>query len=162
MNIEIICIGSLKETYLREAESEYIKRLTPYCKVSITELREARLPRDAGEAEEENVRSKEGESLLAAAEKQGNAAYVFALDSRGKQRSSEKFAETTQKLALEGKSTLVFLIGGSLGLPEAVREKANTVISFSEMTFPHQLMRIILLEQIYRAQKILRGEPYHK
>ena len=159
MNIEIICIGTLKETYLREAESEYIKRLSAYAKVVVTELKEAKLPKGAGAAEEENVRLREGEALIAAAEKRD---YVFALDGRGRQQSSERFAETIQSLALEGKSTFVFLIGGSLGLSEAVRQKADTVISFSEMTFPHQLMRIILLEQLYRAQKIARGEPYHK
>ena len=158
MNVEIICIGTLKEPYLKEAESEYLKRLTPYCKVNITELREARLPRGAGEAEEEAVRRSEGEALLAAADK----GYLFALDPRGKQQPSEKFADTIQKLAIDGKSILVFLIGGSLGLPDSVRGKVDKVLSFSEMTFPHQLMRIILLEQLYRAQKILRGEPYHK
>ena len=161
MNIEIICIGTLKETYLREAVGEYLKRITPYCKTRVTELRESRLPRDAGASEEEAVRRREGEALLSAAKKL-NGAYIFALDSRGKQLSSEKFAEKTQKLTLEGKSTLVFLIGGSLGLPEEVRREADKVLSFSEMTFPHQLMRLILLEQLYRAQKILRGEPYHK
>jgi len=158
MNIEIICIGSLKEPYLKEAEAEYLKRLTPYCKVGVTELRESRLPKNAGAAEEEAVRRSEGEALLAAAEK----GYLIALDPRGKQQPSEKFAGTIQKLATDGKSTLIFLIGGSLGLPETVRGKADAVLSFSEMTFPHQLMRIILLEQIYRAQKIMRGETYHK
>ena len=162
MNIEIICIGSLKEPYLREAESEYLKRLKPYCKISVTEVREVRLPQDAGETEEEMVRLKEGEALLTAAEKQKNGAYVFALDMRGRQQTSEKFAETIQKLANRGKSKLVFIIGGSLGLSDAVRKQADAVLSFSEMTFPHQLMRVVLLEQVYRAQKILRGEPYHK
>jgi len=162
MNIEIICIGNLKESYLRDAEREYAKRLTPYCKVKIVELRESRLPADAGDAEEERVRRLESEALLAAAEKSGNAGYVLALDARGKQQSSEKFADTIQNLAIGGKSTLIFIIGGSLGLSDSVREKANAVISFSEMTFPHQLMRVILLEQIYRAYKIMRGEPYHK
>jgi len=161
MNVEIICIGTLKETWLREAEGEYIKRLTPYCKVSVTELRESRLAQDAGAAEEEAVRLSEGAALLAAAKKKGKA-YVFALDMRGRKLTSEKFADTIQKLALEGKSALVFLIGGSLGLPEAVREGADFVLSFSEMTFPHQMMRVLLTEQLYRAQKILRGEPYHK
>ena len=172
MNIEIICIGALKESYFREAEKEYLKRLAPYCKVSVTELRETRLPKDAGKAEEENVRRSEGSALITAAllakgggtakRKESSAAYVFALDMRGRQQSSEKFAENIQKLALGGKSTFVFLIGGSLGLSEAVREGADAVLSFSELTFPHQLMRVILLEQLYRAQKILRGEPYHK
>ena len=162
MNIEIICIGKLKEPWLREAEKEYLKRLSPYCKTRITELREARLPAGAGYAEEEAVRAGEGQALLAAAEKQGNAAFVFALDMRGRQLTSEQFAKKTEELGLGGKSTLVFLIGGSFGFPETVREKADAILSFSEMTFPHQLTRVILLEQIYRSQKILRGETYHK
>lgn len=160
MNIEIICIGNLKESYLREAEGEYLKRLTPHAKVRVTELREVRLPAGAGASEEESVRNKEGEALLSAAEKAG--AFVFALDMRGRQFRSEAFAKKLGTLSLEGKSTLVFLIGGSLGLSEAVRQKAGVLLSFSEMTFPHQIMRVILLEQIYRAHKILRGEPYHK
>ena len=161
MNIEIICIGNLKEPYLRDAEKEYLKRLTPYCKVSVTELREERLPKDAGAAEEENVRKKEGEALINAAEKKGSA-YVFALDMRGAGKTSEKFAENIQEIAGRGKSTIVFFIGGSLGLSKTVRERADAVLSLSGMTFPHQLTRVILLEQLYRAQKILRGEPYHK
>jgi len=161
MNVEIICIGSLKESYLREAAQEYIKRLTPYCKVKVTELRETRLPQGAGEAEEESVRISEGEALLATAKKREKA-YAFALDARGRQQASEKFANTIQELALAGKSSLIFFIGGSLGLSEAVRQNADAVLSFSEMTFPHQLARVLLLEQLYRAQKIQRGEPYHK
>ena len=161
MNIEIICIGTLKESYLKEAEREYLKRLSPYLKVSVTELREARLPKAAGSAEEENVRVREGEALLAATKKYEKA-YVFALDARGQQQSSEKFASTIFYLANNGNSNLVFIIGGSLGLSEEVRKRADMVLSFSEMTFPHQMMRVILLEQIYRSQKINRGEPYHK
>jgi len=161
MNIEIICIGSLKEPYLRDAEKEYLKRLSPYSKAFVTELKEERLPRDAGSAEEERVRAAEGKALMSAAAKTEKA-YVFALDMRGRQHTSEKFAEKLSGLALEGKSHLVFLIGGSLGLSEQAREKADETISLSEMTFPHQLVRVILLEQLYRAQKISRGEPYHK
>ena len=161
MNIEIICIGKLKESYLREAESEYLKRLTAYCKVSVTELREAKLPHNAGLAEEEEVRQKEGEALLSAVRK-SESAYVIALDMRGTQLTSEKFAENIEKAVLGGKSTIYFLIGGSLGLSEKVRKEADRVVSFSQLTFPHQLMRVILEEQLYRAQKILHGEPYHK
>ena len=162
MNIEIICIGRLKERWLREAESEYLKRLSPYCKAAVTELGEARLPANAGIADEEAVRVQEGKALIAAAEKHKGRAYVFALDMRGRQFSSEKFAEKIDALMLGGKPTIVFLVGGSLGLSEAVREKADALLSFSEMTFPHQLIRVILLEQVYRSQKILHGEPYHK
>jgi len=162
MNIDIYCIGGLKEDYLRGAETEYMKRLTPYCKVSVTEFREARLPQGAGPAEEENVRFREGETLVAAVEKQGREAYVIALDMRGRQLTSEGFAQKIGDLALSGRSSMIFLVGGSLGLSEQVRNRANDVLSFSDMTFPHQLARIILLEQLYRAQKILHGEPYHK
>ena len=162
MNIEIICIGGLKEPWLRDAEGEYLKRLQPYCKMSVTELREERLPVNAGVAEEESVRVREGKALLSAAEKHGKSSFIYALDMRGRQMTSEKFAERTNALMLDGKSTIVFLIGGSLGLSAAVREKADAMLSFSEMTFPHQLMRVILLEQIYRSQKIMHGEPYHK
>ena len=161
MNIEIICIGSLKEPYLRDAEKEYLKRLSPYCKIFVTELKEERLPRDAGRAEEERVRAIEGKALTNAAAKTEKA-YVFALDMRGCQQASEEFAEKLSGLALEGRSHFVFLIGGSLGMPEDVREKADETISLSKMTFPHQLVRVRLLEQLYRAQKISRGEPYHK
>jgi len=151
----------MKEQYLRDAEKEYLKRLSPYCKIFVTELKEERLPRDAGRAEEDRVRAAEGKALMSAAAKTEKA-YVLALDMRGRQQTSEKFAKKLSGLALEGKSDLVFLIGGSLGLPEQTREKADETISLSEMTFPHQLVRVILLEQLYRAQKISRGEPYHK
>ena len=146
---------------MREAEREYLKRLTPYCRISVIELKEVRLSQNAGPAEEEKIRQNEGESLLAAARKR-DGAYVIALDMRGNQLASEEFAEQIKKLPVDGISTIVFLIGGSLGLPETVRQRADMVLSFSDMTFPHQMMRIILEEQIYRAYKILRGEPYHK
>ena len=162
MKIEIICIGSLKKPYLREAESDYLKRLAPYCKIRVTELREAKLPKNAGRAEEETVRAREGEALLVAAEKQSSATFLIALDMRGKQQSSEIFAETLERFSIEGKGSLVFLIGGSLGLSDTVRKKADDLLSLSDMTFPHQLTRIILLEQLYRAHKISRGEVYHK
>jgi rRNA large subunit m3Psi methyltransferase RlmH len=161
MNIEIICIGNLKEPWLKDAEKEYLKRLSPYLKLTITELSETKLPKNSGKAEEEAVKEKEGEALLNSIEKYRDA-FVFALDMRGKQFSSEKFSEQISELTLQGKSTFVFLIGGSLGLSEKTRKKADKILSFSEMTFPHQLMRVILLEQIYRSQKIQRGEPYHK
>ena len=161
MNIEIICIGSLKEPWLKEAEREYLKRLVPYLKINITELSEKRLSKNPSPADEEMVRNDEGKALLNCAAK-FSGAFVYALDMRGKQLSSEGFANQIKEHALRGRSTLVFLIGGSLGLPEIVRQKADKALSFSEMTFPHQLMRIILLEQIYRSQKILSGEPYHK
>ena len=161
MNIEIVCIGNLKEPWLKDAEKEYAKRLSSYLKLNVTELNEKKLPKNSGKAEEEAVKEKEGEALINYVEKFGDA-FVFALDMRGKQFTSERFSEEISELTLKGKSTFIFLIGGSLGLSEKVRKKADKILSFSEMTFPHQLMRIILLEQIYRSQKIQRSEPYHK
>jgi 23S rRNA (pseudouridine1915-N3)-methyltransferase len=161
MNVEVICIGSLKEPWLKEAEKEYIKRLSSYVKINITELNERRLTKNPSPSDEDLVRKEEGEALLHSTEKY-NGAIIYTLDMRGKQFTSEGFAKQINEFALIGKSTHVFLIGGSLGLPERARQKADIVLSFSEMTFPHQMMRIILLEQLYRTQKILRGEPYHK
>jgi len=161
MNIEIICIGNLKEPYLKDAEKEYLKRLTPYCKIKVTELKEEKLPRDAGRAEEDKVRELEGKALLNAASKTEKA-YVFALDMRGRQLASEEFAEKLKGLALGGRPDLIFLVGGSLGMSEDVRERSDEIISLSKMTFPHQIARVILLEQLYRSHKISRGEPYHK
>ena len=161
MNIEIVCIGSLKETWLKEAEREYLKRLSSYLKINVVELSEKPLRKNPSAADEEIVRKAEGKALLDYTEKL-NGAYIFALDMRGKQFSSPELAKKIDELFIYGKSTLVFLIGGSLGLPEEARKKADNVLSFSELTFPHQMMRIILLEQLYRTQKILRGEPYHK
>jgi 23S rRNA (pseudouridine1915-N3)-methyltransferase len=152
MKIEILCVGSLKERYLREAETEYLKRLSRFAKVEITEIKEAR------------TIEAEGAALLA---KLGitanrNARYVIALDVRGKSLSSEAFAESVAELGLSGKSTIAFIIGGSCGLSEEVLKAADLRLSFSAMTFPHQLMRVILLEQIYRSFKINGGEIYHK
>ena len=161
MKIEIICIGGLKEPWLKGAEGEYKKRLSPYVKVNVTEISEKRLAKNPSPADEEIVRESEGKAILHSAGKH-NGACLIALDMRGKRFSSEGFAKKIDELALSGKSTLVFLIGGSLGLSEEVRNNADIVISFSDMTFPHQMMRVILLEQLYRAQKILRGEQYHK
>ena len=161
MNIEIICIGSLKEPWLRDAEKEYLKRLIPYLKISVTELPEKKLPKNASASDEEMIKDAEGDAILNHAERY-KGAFVFAMDMRGKQFTSIGLAEKIDELAGLGKSTLVFMIGGSLGLTEKVRQKADMNLSFSELTFPHQMIRVILLEQLYRSQKILRGEPYHK
>lgn len=159
MNINIICVGKLKERYWTEAVAEYTKRLGRYCRVRIVELKEERLPDRASRAEEEYVKTAEGESILRSLSPD---AYVMALDVKGKQLSSEQLSEKLDNLALEGRSTVDLIIGGSLGLSEAVRKRADFRLSFSLMTFPHQMMRVILLEQIYRAFKISRNEPYHK
>lgn len=159
MNINIVCVGKLKERYWTDAVTEYLKRLSRYCRMEIVELKEARLLDHASPAEEEQVKTVEGESILRSLSADS---YVIALDVKGKQLSSEQLSEKIENLALEGRSTVDFIIGGSLGLSEAVRKRADFRLSFSAMTFPHQMMRVILLEQIYRAFKISRNEPYHK
>ncbi|MGN8763134.1 23S rRNA (pseudouridine(1915)-N(3))-methyltransferase RlmH [Hornefia butyriciproducens] len=159
MNITVICIGKLKERYWREAVGEYSKRLGSYCSLRIQELKEARLPAGAGPAEEEAVKIAEGEEILSRVNKD---MFVVSLEIRGKRMSSETLAEKLRNLALEGRSEIAFVIGGSLGLSEAVSRRADLKLSFSDMTFPHQIMRVILLEQIYRSFRIIRGEPYHK
>ena len=159
MEIKIITVGKIKEKYLNDGIAEYAKRLSRYCRMEIVELKEAKLPDHASPAEEEQVKTVEGESILRSLSADS---YVIALDVKGKQLSSEQLSEKIENLALEGRSTVDFIIGGSLGLSEAVRKRADFRLSFSAMTFPHQMMRVILLEQIYRAFKISRNEPYHK
>ena len=159
MNIQIICIGKLKEKYWSEAISEYSKRLSRFCSLEIIELKEARLPDKASHAEEEAVKMEEGRSILKAI-KEGT--YVITLEILGKQLTSPELAAKIENLSLEGKNNIAFVIGGSLGLSEEVSKRANFKLSFSKMTFPHQMMRVILLEQIYRSFKINRNETYHK
>lgn len=159
MNIQVVCIGKLKEKYWTEALSEYRKRLGKYCTLSIDELREERLPDNASGAQEEAVKEEEGKRILGRL-KAGT--YVIALDIKGRALSSEELARKMNDLAINGRSHVAFIIGGSLGLSEAVLERADMRLSFSRMTFPHQLMRIILLEQLYRSFKINRNETYHK
>ena len=159
MNINVICVGKLKEKYWTDAVAEYSKRLGRFCTLKITELKEDRLADNASPADEEKVKATEGTSILKAID---GDAYVIALDVRGKELSSEKLAEKVETLALDGKSNLAFIIGGSLGLSQEVLARADYRLSFSPMTFPHQMMRVILLEQIYRSFKIIRNETYHK
>lgn len=159
MNILIVCVGKLKERYWSDAAAEYTKRLKGYCSLQIVELKEARLPDKAGPAEEQAVKEAEGEEIL---KKLKDGMHVITLEVKGKSLSSEKLAEKIEKLAIDGISNIAFVIGGSLGLSEAVSRRADFKLSFSEMTFPHQMMRIILLEQIYRSFKIMRNETYHK
>lgn len=159
MDINVICIGNLKESYWRDAVSEYSKRLRPYCRLTVTELKESRLKANAGPAEEEDVKENEGKDILGHIDPQD---FVVTLEIKGKKLSSEQLADKLAELGLQGKSTVDMVIGGSLGLSPEVSRRADFKLSFSDMTFPHQLMRVILLEQIYRAFKIQRGEPYHK
>jgi 23S rRNA (pseudouridine1915-N3)-methyltransferase len=159
VNISLLTIGKLKEKYLKQGIDEYLKRLTAYAKVEVVELPDEKAPEQLSEIEMEQVKNKEGERLLA---KISPDTYVIALAIEGKQRSSEELAEMIDKLATYGKSKIAFVIGGSLGLSKDVLNRADEKLSFSKMTFPHQLMRLILLEQVYRAYRINRNEPYHK
>jgi 23S rRNA (pseudouridine1915-N3)-methyltransferase len=159
VNISIVTVGKLKEKYLKQGIEEYLKRLTSYAKVEIIEVADEKAPEELSELEMEQVKQKEGERILA---KISHDAHVIALAINGKMQSSEELADSLDKLATYGKSKLAFVIGGSLGLSDEVLKRANDQLSFSKMTFPHQLMRLILVEQIYRAFRINRGEPYHK
>lgn len=159
MNISVICIGKLKERYWTEAVAEYSKRLSKYCRLTIEELKEARLAEKASSAEEEAVKKEEGRSILGRIKK---GDYVITLEIQGRELTSEKLADRIEQLSAEGHGRIVFVIGGSLGLSEEVSDRADFKLSFSPMTFPHQMMRVILLEQIYRSFKIRKNEPYHK
>lgn len=159
MKITIYAIGFLKESYWKEAVLEYRKRLSAYCQLEIVEIPDVACKQDASAKEEEEVKRKEGEKVLARL-KGGD--YLIALDLRGKQFDSPSFAKhLEEKFALAG-ANLHFVIGGSLGLSKELLERANESICFGAMTFPHQLARVMLLEQLYRAFRINRGEPYHK
>ncbi len=159
MNIKIVCIGKLKEKYWRDAEAEYVKRLGSYCRIEIAELKEARLAENASRADELAVIEEEGQSIL---KKIGKGEYVISLEIKGEALTSEALSEKISGLGVSGVSDVTFVIGGSLGLSPEVSKRADFRLSFSKMTFPHQMMRVILLEQIYRAFKIARGETYHK
>ncbi|MDF2597176.1 MAG: hypothetical protein K0R69_3517 [Clostridia bacterium] len=159
MNITVISVGKLKEKYLKEAIQEYSTRLTKYCKLDIIEVPDEKAPENMSAAEEGIVKFKEGQTILKNIK---DDTYVIALAIQGKQLSSEKFAELISGLGLRGKSNIAFVIGGSLGLSEEVLKRADYHLSFSAMTFPHQVMRMILLEQVYRGFRIIKGEPYHK
>lgn len=159
MNISIITVGKLKEKYLKQGIEEYLKRLTAYAKVDVIEVSDEKAPEELSVLEMVQVKQKEGERILA---KISQDTYVIALAIQGKLASSEELADSLDKLATYGKSKIAFVIGGSLGLSEEVIKRSNEQLSFSRMTFPHQLMRLILVEQIYRAFRINRNEPYHK
>lgn len=159
MNITVIAIGKLKEKYWTEAVKEYSKRLGSYCSLNIIELKESLLRANPSPADEQAVKDAEGAEIL---NKIKSSDYVFTLEIKGKSLSSEQLASKIETLGIDGKSSIVFIIGGSLGLSEAVSKRADFKLSFSAMTFPHQMMRVILLEQIYRSFKIIRHEAYHK
>ena len=159
MNIKIIGVGKLKEKYLKQGIAEYAKRLGKFCKFEIVEVPDEKAPEKLSAAEMEGVKEKEGERILA---KIRDKEYVYALTIEGKERSSEEFAQEIAQLTTYGRSDITFVIGGSLGLSPAVLKRAETKISFGRFTLPHQLMRLVLSEQIYRAFMINNGSPYHK
>lgn len=159
MQIVIVAVGKLKEKYLKQGIDEYLKRLTSYAKVQIIEVPDGKAPENLSEAGEVQVKDKEGQRILANI-KADSQCIALAID--GPQLSSEQLATNLDKLATYGKSHVTFVIGGSLGLSEEVLRRADEKLSFSKMTFPHQLMRLILLEQVYRAFRINTGGPYHK
>ena len=159
MKITLITVGKIKEKYFTDAIAEYAKRLSRYCKLEIIEVADEKTPDGASEALENQIKEKEGERILS---KVPDSAYVIALAIEGKQLSSEELADKMEKWNVGGISHLVFIIGGSLGMTPKVLNRADYKLSFSKMTFPHQLMRVVLLEQIYRSFRIRNNEPYHK
>lgn len=159
MNITLVTVGKIKEKFYRDAVDEFVKRLGRYCKIKIVEVSDENTPNNAPEAIEEQIKNKEGERIL---KHITDSMYVIALAIEGKEMSSVKFAEKLERMGIEGTSDICFIIGGSLGLSKEVYKRADELLSFSPMTFPHQLMRVILLEQIYRCFRIIHNEPYHK
>jgi 23S rRNA (pseudouridine1915-N3)-methyltransferase len=159
MKITLLTVGKIKETYLKSAIEEYRKRLSKYCKLEIIEVADEKTPDQASETVENCIREKEGERLLKHIR---DDAFVITLEIQGSQLTSEELAGKVEKLAVSGTSHIIFVIGGSIGLGREVMKRSDYALSFSRMTFPHQLMRVILLEQIYRSYRIIQGEPYHK
>ena len=159
MNITVICVGKIKEKFYREAVCEYSKRLSKFCKLNIIEVDDEEAGQNLSPVQESNIKDKEGERIL---KKIPTNSYVFTLEIEGKKYDSVSFSKNLNDLCIKGQSSICFIIGGSLGLSDKIKDLSNAKLSFSDMTFPHQLMRVILLEQIYRAFKILNNEPYHK
>lgn len=159
MKITILTVGKIKEKFYTAAIEEYTKRLSRYCKLEILQVADEKTNESASETEIELVKEKEGERLKKYI---SDDAYVITLEIKGKELDSEELADKIDKLGVTGVSHIVFIIGGSLGLHRSISDRANFKLSFSKMTFPHQLMRVILLEQIYRSYRIINNEPYHK
>ena len=158
VHINIICVGKIKENYLKEAILEYSKRLSKYCKLSFFEIDDEQIPNNLNTKISENIKEIEGNKILARIKN----SYVISLDLNGKQYSSEEFSAKLENIALLNNSNITFIIGGSLGLSKEVLQKSNELICFSKMTFPHQLIRVFLLEQLFRAFKIQNHETYHR
>lgn len=159
MKISIICVGKIKEKFYREAIDEYSKRLSKYCKLNVIEVEDEKTTDKASDKVCEQIMQKEGDRISSHIP---DDAYVIALAIEGRKYDSVAFSKKIENLGIQGSSHIVFIIGGSLGIDNRLKKRANELISFSDMTFPHQLMRVILLEQTYRAYRIINGEPYHK
>ena len=159
MKITIVCVGRIKEKFYRDAVAEYEKRLSKYCRLEIVEVADEKTPDGASILQEERILEKEAGRIL---ERIRDDALVCTLEITGKKLSSDGLSEWMQQLAVRGNSHITFVIGGSLGLHRSVHDRSDFALSFSDMTFPHQLMRVILCEQVYRAFRIINGEPYHK
>lgn len=159
MQVKVIAVGKLKEKYLKKGIEEYAKRLGAYTKFEIVEVADEEAPENLSQAEMDQVKALEGDRIL---QKLSSQEVVFALDLKGKQMTSEAFAQTLEDKMTYGQSQLTFIIGGSLGLSQEVLDRAQHRLSFGPMTFPHQVMRLIIAEQVYRAFRIIRNEPYHK
>ena len=159
MKITLITVGKIKEKYLKDAIADYSKRLSRYCILEIVEVGVEKTPDNASDTVEDAIRDKEGERILKYIKED---AYVITLEIAGKMLTSEEMAEKIEKLGVQGTSHIIFIIGGSIGLGREILKRSDYALSFSKMTFPHQLMRVILLEQIYRSYRIMNHEPYHK
>lgn len=159
MKITLITVGKIKEKYFRDAIEEYAKRLSKYCKLDVIEVADEKTPDRISFAQDAAIREKEADRILKYIRED---AFVYTLEIPGEKMDSVSFAKQIENIGIGGKSHIQFVIGGSLGLHESVSNRADRKISFSDMTFPHQLMRVILLEQVYRAYRIICGEPYHK
>lgn len=159
MKITVICVGKIKEKFYQDAILEYAKRLSRYCKLEIAEVADEKTPDGCSAVVEEQIKAKEGDRILASLK---GDEYVISLAIEGKKMDSVAFADKINNLGIQGKSHIAFIIGGSLGLDKRVTSQSDMLLSFSDMTFPHQLMRVILLEQVYRGYRIINGEPYHK
>lgn len=159
MNVKILCVGKIKEKFYKDAISEYSKRLSKYCSLDIVEVPDEKTSENASDNEINIVKDKEGERILKHLKDRD---FVISLAIEGAQKDSVIFSKHIENLGISGKSSIVFIIGGSLGLSNEVLKRSDELLSFSKMTFPHQLMRVVLLEQIYRAMRIMNNEPYHK
>ncbi|HHV38431.1 MAG TPA: 23S rRNA (pseudouridine(1915)-N(3))-methyltransferase RlmH [Tepidimicrobium sp.] len=159
MNITVIAVGKIKEKYISAGLKEYAIRLSRYCSLKLIEVKDERVPEDLTQKEKDIARNKEGQRILSKLPKRS---YIIALVIDGHSLSSEELSKQMKELAIDGINDITFIIGGSLGLSQDIVDRSDFKLSFSKMTFPHQLMRMILLEQIYRSFRIMKGEPYHK